>query len=372
MESAVYAVAQLARNRVCGSRLNSMNVIPPLIVLLDGSDTQKYHAVCALALFAEYSSESCRKIADNGGIGPLSGLLHGTHDEKRLAMQALGNIASIDENVRKEIVRHGAIEPLFEMVELDVMKEPALFALSNIAIDLESWRGMDTNEVIKKIIKQLKNTSDAIKEHSAMILAPLYLSDDIHVKKAINPLVEVAKSGSHNAKNKVSAVLANLSTRSSNHETMVNCSVLEVLMKMLSASNVQKDNALLALTKFVPAANYELIEQMRKAKIVDALRDMLVNGSDYQVAKSLRLLWDLMRKTPCKVFYDICSEFRGTLDEVKQLTTTGTVQQRKFASMVLNSLTTARTKILDDLQADLEETLDESYIEAINDIPNVD
>lgn len=97
MEFAAYALAQLSWNRLCCSRIDSSDPIPPLVLLLDGSDEQRYHSAQALANLAEFNPESCRKFVQCGGIGRLSGLLYKTYDEKLYATRALGCIAPIDE-----------------------------------------------------------------------------------------------------------------------------------------------------------------------------------------------------------------------------------------------------------------------------------
>lgn len=338
VEFAAYALSQLASNRVCGSRIDSMDAIPPLVLLLDGSDNQRIHAVCTLARLAEHCVESCKKIAEAGGIGPLSGLLHKPEDEQRLSTKALGCIAQINEATRREIIRHGVIDRFFGFLEIEALKKPAALALSNIAILLDDWGQSDTKKNVDTVIDLLNHGDEDMKEYAAAILRPL-CSGDHDVSPVRNSLLAMIEGGSERQKTNASAVLAMISRFCANHQGMVRDKFVPPCVKLLSSwSDAQKDNALFVISKIASNPMITVATDMANAQVVMPLRTLIIDGSEKQVATAVLVLSCLLSNDDDFVIYKAIAKELGTYNALQQLRANGTAQQQELASRVITLL----------------------------------
>lgn len=336
-----------------------MDGITPLVVLLDGHKEQAHHAANALALLAENSSESCKKIAESGGIGPLSGLLQEetSKTEKIFGIRALGEIALTDEATRNKIVQHNVVSRLFEFHRIEDMKSHAMYALSTIATDLKSWKKIDSKQVIEAMIDLLWSqvADDEIKEYAAAVLKPLCFSEHkASVLYAIQPLVHLLWNGTDGQKTNASAVLANLSRNQAHHRKIVDSEALGPLAKLLtSRSDDQKDNALSALVDIVTkpsdtAFANRIFYGFTGTNIVASLRDLIYDGTEQQVVKVVRVLKGLLENYNC--YQEISTGAPGTYRALVYLQNDGTARQKALATGVIISFETIKTEKWDAVE----------------------
>lgn len=353
-EYAAYALAQLAHSGDYGSRIDAMDGITPLVVLLDGHEEQAHHAAKALALLSENSSESCKKIAGSGGIGPLSGLLHAKtpQPEKIFGTRALGKIALVDEATRSKIVQYDVVPRLFKFHLTEGLKSHALYALSTIATDLNSWKKNDSNQVIKAMINLLRTEADdEIKEYAAAILKPLCFSEhEASVLYAVEPMLYLLRNGTDGQKTNASAVLANLSSNQSNHHAIVNWGALGPLAMLLpNRSDAQKDNALSALVNIVtkPSENTAFADVVFQGfsgtNIIASLRDLIYDGTEQQVVKVVRVLGGLLEYY--NAYQAISTGAPGTYRALVYLKDDGTARQKALATGVIDSFATIKEEM---------------------------
>lgn len=300
-EFAAYALCQLVTHAVFRSEISdSLEVIPQLIRLLDGSALQRQHAANALASLARVPG-NCSKVVKGGGIGPLIRMLRQTEGQQYFAMIALGNIAQRNEGFEKEMVRQGAAEPLFDLLECNskALVDCAAWVLGSIANQLGDSAHYASAAAVKILINLLTNGIDLAKEKAALVLKSVLCCKERtrYVKRAIGPLCSLTTSASKNQRTNASEVFAALSLSRLNHSAMINGGAIRSLNLLLQiGSDQQKNNAVFALANL--SESFESHSKMMTVHSAVVL--MLMGGNEYQRENAARALERLSRNAEHK------------------------------------------------------------------------
>lgn len=206
--------------------------------------------------------------------------------------------------------------------------------MNKFATDLEAWGDLDTKVVIARVVDLLKKGPGEIKEYLAAILKSFCFGNlDDQLQVAIGPLSVLVKGGTDIQKNEASTVLSNLAQNSLNYEVLATNGAVESLVGMLSSwSNVQIDNALSAVEKFVsiPGDQLDITRYLANIHAVKSLKKLILDGSKHQKTKAVSLLEDLLAKRKQTFYKEIWINVPGTFQALVDLQTTERTRNRRL------------------------------------------
>ncbi|XP_068659199.1 ARM REPEAT PROTEIN INTERACTING WITH ABF2-like [Aristolochia californica] len=158
------------------------NALPTLILMLRSEDAAiHYEAVGVIGNLVHSSPNIKKEVLLAGALQPVIGLLSSCCSEsQREAALLLGQFAATDSDCKVHIVQRGAVRPLIEMLQSpDIqLKEMSAFALGRLAQDTHNQAGIAHNGGLVPLLKLLDSKNGSLQHNAAFALYGLADNED--------------------------------------------------------------------------------------------------------------------------------------------------------------------------------------------------
>ncbi|GMI71933.1 ARM repeat protein interacting with ABF2 [Hibiscus trionum] len=158
------------------------NALPTLILMLRSEDAAiHYEAVGVIGNLVHSSPNIKKEVLAAGALQPVIGLLNSCCSEsQREAALLLGQFAATDSDCKVHIVQRGAVRPLIEMLHSpDVqLKEMSAFALGRLAQDTHNQAGIAHSGGLVPLLKLLDSKNGSLQHNAAFALYGLADNED--------------------------------------------------------------------------------------------------------------------------------------------------------------------------------------------------